>query len=232
MGRTFVTFEDAARLLKCSKRTVHNYVKKGLLRREYSEGTVVLCQEDIEQLADEFGSQLPALNNRTLLEILGRLKSMEVQLAVFKKMHGIEEHPPLRPDPEEALKLVGNAQWYLEKKVFTSPELDLWVSLFQRMDELTFDLIRRAGARNDFWQDFFNLCLHLMDFTSDPSKCKGSRIWVRHHLELNECRKSLRSLVLMWVELGHGKATDALRRHLGGGKDDLVRRLTGAVGKS
>lgn len=226
MGRTFMTFEDAARLLKCTRRTVYNYVKKGLLRREYEQGAVVLCREDVEQLSDEMGAQLPALSNRTLLEIMGRLSTLEVQMSVFKKMHGIEEHPPLRPEAEEASKLVANAQWYLEKKTFTSPEVDLWVSLFQRMDELTFDLIRRSGAQNDFWQDFFNLCLHLMDFVSDPKRCRGSRTWIRHHMELNECRKSLRTLVLMWVELGHGKASKTIRRHLGGGKDDLVRRLT------
>lgn len=230
MGRTFVTFEEAASLLKCSKRTVHTYVKKGLLRKDLDAGEVVLRREDVEQLADENGSQLPAMNNRTLLELLGRLKGLEMKVAVFQKMHGIEDHPPLRPTEDEAQKLVANAQWYLQKKEFTSPEIQLWVSMFQRMDELTFHLIKKAGAKPDFWKDFFELCLHLMEFVSDPKKCKDSRTWLSHHMELNECRKSLRTLILMWVELGPEKATKSLQRYLGGGKEDLLLRLAPSNG--
>jgi DNA-binding transcriptional MerR regulator len=227
MGRTFVTFEDAAKLLKCSKRTVHNYVKKGLLRKDVEDGEVVLRREDVEQLADGLGSNLPALTNRTLLELLGRLKTLEMKVAVFQKMHGIEEHQPLRPSPEEALKLVGMAEWYLQKKDFTSPEIQLWVSTFQRMDELTFQMIRDSGAKTDFWRDLFDLCLHLMDFVSNPKKCKETRTWLAHHLELNECRKSLRTLILMWVELNRESSIKAVHRYLSGGKEDLARRLAG-----
>lgn len=227
MGRTFVTFEDAAKLLKCSKRTVHNYVKKGLLRKDVQEGEVVLRGEDVEQLAEGLGSNLPALNNRTLLELLGRLKTLEMKVSVFQKMHGIEDHPPLRPSVEEALKLVGQAEWYLQKKEFTFPEVGLWVSLFQRMDELTFQMIREAGAKASFWKDFFDLCLHLMEFVSNPKKCRETRTWLAHHLELNECRKALRTLILMWVELNRESSTKAVHKYLSGGKEDLARRLGG-----
>lgn len=221
MGSTFVTFDEAASLLKCSKRTIHNHINQGRLKREYENGKVVLLREQVEQLIDES----PVLNNRTLLEILGRLQTIEIQMAVVRKMYGIEERPPLRPSPEEAIKLLENARYYLQKDTFTPPEIALWVSMFSRMDELTFDLMRRAGVSEDFWQDFFNLCLHLMDFVSDPKRCKATRTWLQYHLELTECRKILRSIILMWVELGRGKASNAVRRHLGGGKDDLIRRL-------
>lgn len=225
MGRTFVTFEEAASVLKCSKRTVHTYVKKGLLRKDLEAGEVVLRREDVEQLAEQNGSQLPALNNRTMLELLSRIKNLEMKVAVFQKMHGIEDRPPLRPSPEEAEKLVSNASWYLLKKEFTSAEVELWISLFMRMDEVTFHLMKKAGVRADFWKDFFELCLHLMDFVSDPKKCKDSRTWLQQHTELNECRKSLRSLILMWVELGPERATKGLHKYLGGGKEDLLLRL-------
>jgi len=225
MGRTFVTFEDAAKLLKCSKRTVHNYVKKGRLRKDVEDGEVVLRREDVEQLAEGLGSDLPALNNRTLLELLGRIKTLEMKVSVFQKIHGIEEHPPLRPGTDEALKLVSNAEWYLQKKDITSPEIGLWVSLFQRMDELTFQMIHRAGAKPEFWKTLFDLCLYLMDFVSNPRRCKETRTWLAHHLELNECRKSLRSIILLWVELTRESHTKGLHKYLGGGKEDLARRL-------
>lgn len=233
MGRTFVTFEEASKLLKCSKRTVHTYVKKGLLRKDFVEGEgVVLRREDVEQLASDHGAGLPPLNNRTLLELMSRIKSLETKVAVFQKMHGIEDHPPLRPTEEEAQKLLANAQWFLQRKEFTSPEVGLWVSLFQRMDELTFKMIQDSGAEAGFWRCFFELCLHLMNFVSDPKKCKDSRTWLSHHMELNECRKSLRTLILMWVELGQEKSTKTLQRYLGGGTEDLLQRLGAPTGNS
>lgn len=226
MGRTFVTFEEAAVLMKCTKRTVHNYVKRGRLRREIDDGVVVLRREDVEQLMDEEGSELPALNNRVLLELLSRVKTLEMQVSVFRKMNSIEELSPLRPNEDEALKILGNVRLYLQKTKLVHQEITLWVSLFRRMDEVTFELFRKAGAPEDFWQDIFNLCVRLIEFVSDPKKCQDSRVWLEYHLELNECRKNLRSIVLMWVEMGRGKATPTLRKYLDGGRDDLVRRLT------
>lgn len=230
MGRTFVTFEEASKLLKCSKRTVHTYVKKGLLRRELNDREVVLLREDVEQLAEDGGVRLPPINNRTLLELLSRLSTLEMQMSVFKKMYGIELAPPLRPDPLEAEKLVENAKFYLQKKEFTSQEVELWASMFRRMDEVTFQNIEKALERKDFWKTFFELCLHLMDYASDPKRNKQSRIWLAHHLELNESRKGLRNLILMWVELKHERFNQDVRKYLGGGMDDLMTRLVSSTG--
>lgn len=230
MGRTFVTFAEAAQMLKRSVRTIHTYVDKGLIRREYRstlEGTeVVLSRADVEQLTSEQGANLPALNNKTLVDIQGRLRSMEMKMAVFQKMNGIEDREPLRPTPELALGLIEAAKQALCVTTFQSEEVHLWVDQFLRMDEVTFELFRKAGASPDAWQPIFNLCLHLMEFASDPKRCKDSRIWSQYHMELTECLKRLRSIILVWIESGKGAASTTLRQHLGRGKDDLVRRLT------
>lgn len=230
MGRTFVTFAEAAQMLKRSVRTVHTYVDKGLIRREYCstlEGTdVVLSRADVEQLASEQGANLPALNNKTLVDIQGRLRAMEMKMAVFQKMNGLEDREPLRPNPENALGLVEAAKQSLTATTFQSEEVHLWVDLFMRMDEVTFELIRKAGAASDYWQPIFNLCLHFLEFAADPKRCKDSRIWFLYHMELTQCLKHLRSIILVWIESGKGSATATLRQHLGRGRDDLVRRLT------
>lgn len=226
MGRTFVTFEEASLLLKCTRRTIHNYVKRGLLRRGYENGKIVLYKDEVEQLIDQNGLNIPPINNHTLLELLSRIHTLEVQMAVFRKMNGIDVSPPLRPSPEEAKQLLTNAKEYLQRTSFKEEEIILWISMFNRMDEVSFELFRKSVEDNDFWQDIFSLCLHLMKFVSDPKRNSNSRSWYQRHLELNECRKSLRSIVLVWVELGLGKASVTLRKALNGEKDELVRRLT------
>lgn len=226
MGRDFVTFEEAAQILKRSVRTVHTYVKNGFLRREYVEGKVVLCRTEVEQLASDHNANLPALNNKTLVDLQARLRSLEMQMSVFRKMNGFEERPPLRPAPELALGLIDAAKQALKATNFGSEELNMWVDMFLRMDEVTFEMFRKAGASADYWQPIFNLCLHLIEFVADPKRCKDSRVWLQYHEELTQCLKRLRSVILVWIESGKGEATAALRRHLGGGRDDLVRRLT------
>lgn len=225
MGRTF-TFAEAAKLLKRSVRTIHTYVERGYIRREYEGDKVVLCRDDVEQLASEQGLNLPALNNKTLTDIQGRLRTLETQMAVVKKIYGIDVRDPLRPSPDLALGLQRAVECALKEKYFEPEEVNLWISQFLRMDEVTFELFRKAGVPADGWQAVFGLCMHLIEFTADPNKSRDSRAWSQYHLELAECLKHLRSIILVWIESGKGAATTALRRHLGGGKDDLVRRLT------
>lgn len=226
MGRDFVTFVEAAELLNCTKRSVHNFVNRGQLRRHLEAGKVLLLRSEVESLAEERGTELPALNNRTLLEILSRLKNLELKVAVFQKMRGIDLPPPVRPTREEAFKLIEQVKYYLQRETFDSAEVDYWVALLSRLDEVSFDLIQRETGQDDFWQHFFNMCILLTDYVSDPKKARKAGNWVRHTLELHEVMKNLRALCLIWVEPGRGRATTALKRHLRTGKDDLVHRLT------
>ncbi len=226
MGRTFVTFKEAAEILKCTERSVHNYVKRGQLRREYESGLVVLSREDVEVLRDELGAGMPSLNNRTLKQLMSRLSNVEMQLSVFKKMHGISDRQWLRPTAVEGSNLHQMAKHFVTMKVFTTQHIDLWASTFNRLDELSFDLLKEATGSDVFWKDFFDLCIKLQDFVSNPEKSKGLRERTRLDLELSLGLKNMRSIILTWIELGHGKTTTQLLKSLGTGKDDLVRRLS------
>lgn len=226
MGRTFVTFEEAAQLLKCTVRTVHNFVKRGQLRKEFELGSVALSRDEVEQLARERGIGLPPLNNHTLMQMMGRITNLEVQLSVFKKMHGITDRKWLRPTDQEASSLMGMIQFFLTKKDFTNQEVDLCASIFGRLDELSFDLLKKATGRDDFWKDFFTLCLNLLDFVSDHDRSPNLRERARLDLELSLGLKGMRAVILTWIELGHGTTTTQLSKNLGTKKDDLIRRLS------
>lgn len=230
MGRTFVTFEEASVLLKCTKRTVQNFVKRGQLRRAYVEGSVVLHRDEVEQLVEERGSNLPALNNKTLLECLSRIKVLETKVAVFQKITGVEEAPPLRPEGPEALKFLENLDYYLNQSSYQREVIDFWSGLFRRIDETTLDLLRTTSGRDDSWKKLFDLCLRLLDFCAS-SKTLTSAQKYQHFIDLSESKKRLRDVCLVWVEL-RGSSTQYLRKALGAGKDDLVQRLLRKESKS
>lgn len=226
MGRTFVTFGEAAELLKCTVRSVHNFVRRGQLRREFEHGSVVLSRADVEAFAEERGNGLPALNNHTLKILMSRLSNVEMQLSVFKKMHGISDRQWLRPTVVEGENLHSMAKHFLLMDSFTTQHIDLWAGTFNRFDELTFDLLKKATNSEVFWKDFFDLCLKLLDFVSDTSRSKGLRERSRLDLELSLGLKNMRSIILTWIELGHGSNTTQLLKSLGTSKDDVVRRLS------
>ncbi len=224
MGRTIVTLEEAAKMLQCTKRTIHNHIKRGLLRRTYQNDKVMLFEDEVKQIMYEDGTSLPPLNNRTLLEILAKLRELEIQMAVFKKMNGIETAPPLRPNEKEAKDLLSNVRRYLKKERFEFEEVSLWVSLFMRMDEITFQTFLDSKLPDDFWQDIFNLCLHLIQYVSRLQSTPSVN-WYGLYLELNECKKNLRSLILLWIEIGKGRTSASFRKALGTEKDELISRL-------
>lgn len=225
MGRVFYTYEEAARRLGRSSRTIHNYVKKGLLRRAVDNGNVVLHREDVDQLAEEVGADLPAMNRKAFLELHARVRKLEEGMAVMRKMYGIEDRPPLRPSVDEARQLYQNAEEAMVKKTYHTAEIELWVGVFSRIDEITFDLMSKAGLPSSCWMPFFKTCMEMMDYVSDPNRSGANPKWLQQHTELDECRKRLRSTVLMWVEMGKGSVGLEVVRQLGTGRDDLMMRL-------
>lgn len=232
MGRVFCTFEEAAERLKRSKRTIHTYVKKGILRRTLDNGRVLLLVEEVEQLAQDEGTDTPALNRKTLLELMARVRHLEEVTAVFRKMYGIDDRLPLRPEGDEAYSLHALASNMLEQKKFSLEEVDLWISTLSRMDEVTFDLMVKTGLQDTCWQPFFKLCIALMDFVSDPKRYGSKPGWHQRHMELDECRKKLRDTAIIWTEMGRGVTPLKLIQDLDSSKEDLLRRLNYRASKS
>lgn len=225
MGSDFLTFEEAASRLNRSKRSIHYYVNQGLLTKKLKAGKVVLPREEVEQLAVELGSDVPALNRKTFFQLMSRVRKLEEDVAVFKRMWDVQDKP-LRPSNEEAIGLHNAGTQALALKEWKTEEIEMWIGLFDRMDEVFFDTVAQATVLSKPWATFYNLCLNMLSYLSELDKKVPSLDTQLRQRKLEEGRKKMRGTILMWIEAGRGTVPDAVFRQLNNDQDDLLRRLT------
>ena len=232
MGSGFMTFEEAANRLGRSKRSIHNYVKQGLLQRVMNSGNVVLRKEDVEQLAVDIGSDSPALNRKTFYLLQARLKKLEEEMVAVKHILEIRDSP-LRPSESEARGLYAAATESLSRRNWVAEEVDLWAAQFERLDEPALDSISQAIQDNKAWTPFFTLCLELIKYAHSRFSTEkvDPLLWLARHKRLEEGRKKLRGSILIWIEAGRGSVSEPFLTSLEGGKEAVLRRLTLVGGK-
>lgn len=225
MGSDFVSIGEAAKMLKRSKRTIITYLKNGMLRREREGRSTVIPKSDVEALITELGVDLPPMNRQTLFQLVARVQRLEVSVAVLKRATGIGA-VPLRPSRDEALGLKQAAEHALASGSWTVEELHMWADMFERMDEVFFDILGVIVSAADSWRPFYELCVAQVRFVEGMEGFSGNLSLQQLHDRLRLHMKSLRAIVLAWIELGGGHA-----ELLVSPSEDILRRLS-AKGRS
>jgi hypothetical protein len=219
MGSDFVSIAEAAKMLKRSKRTVVSYLKNGLLHRERVEKKTLIPVADVEALLVELGVDLPAMNRKTFYQLVARVQRLEMSSAVLQKATGIGASP-LRPSKDEALGLYEAAQRALVTGSWQMDELDLWADMYEKMDEVFFDILGSYIAVTDSWRPFYGLCVAQARLVSQQEEFATDLHLQQIHDRLRLSMKMMRGVVLAWVELGNGDALKAVEPI-----EDLSRRL-------
>lgn len=226
MGSSYCTFEEAASRLKRSKRSVHLYVAQGRIRREaVPGGGVHLHRDDVEQLAVELGTDLPALNRKTFFSLIGRVQKLEKDNEVMRRMLGVG-HVPLAPSPTEAAGLYRRAADALAAGKWVEEEVRLWASLFPRLGEAVFAAVAEAVSVPSPWAVFLDLCQSMAATLSKSPGYETSLQSQQLAVDLEEGRRSLRSSAVIWIEMGRGTVPPSIASAVDGEKDGLLRRLS------
>lgn len=223
MGSTlFYTYAEAANRLGKSKRSIHNYVKRGYIKSQTKDGNTVLSRHDVEQLAIELGSDLPAMNRKTFFQLQSRLQKLEEEMKTVKHILEIRDEP-LRPSDVELQTLYGAAQSYLAAGKWEKDTIDSWAGLFERMDEGFLEKLIKTTQEPKAWVPIFDLCLRMHDFAH--SQTQESLEWQVRYQKLDEGRKKLRGTIIMWTEMGRGTTPYPLLSSLEDPKEGLLRKL-------
>lgn len=230
MGSLFVTIEEASNRLGRSKRSIHNYINKGYLRKTIQDGKVVLYKEEVEQLANDTGVDNPAFNRTNFNILMGRITKLEKDMGICRRALEIREHP-LRPTKEEAIGLHAAASKALMINYWTDAELDTWASLFDRFDEVALDMFRDELASTKPYEVFYHLCLAQMRFVSSNVDFTTSLTLQVMHKRLDEGRKRMKTTLLMWVEMGRGHVSEEVLHKLETDKESMFTRLAKKVPK-
>jgi hypothetical protein len=220
MGSDFVSIAEAARLLKRSKKTVTAYLNSGALRRVRNGIRVVIPVADVEALSVDIGTNLPAMNKKTFYQLVARVQRLEMAVAVLRKATGIGASP-LRPSKEESVGLYEAAIRALAAGKWEQAEIDVWADLYEKMDEVFFDILGSYVARTDAWRPFFELCIAQARQVSQHEDFPRSLGLQQRHDRLRLSIREMRNVILVWVETGGGVSMAAVMP-----VEDLAKRLS------
>jgi hypothetical protein len=227
---SLLTITEVATRLGRHRRSIHNYLEKGFLRRVERNGKVLVPSEDVEQLAVELGTDFPALTRRTLFEMQAKIRKLEEGQRVFEKMWGIQEKP-LRPSPNEAAGLLKATTDYLSNTSWRFEELNSWALLFNRVDEETLDALAEHGMTTKPWEPLYDLSLRMLAFI-DKTKAETLELQALR-ATMESGRKKIREATLFWIERGRGTVPQQVFKLLDSPKEDLLRSLAlGAKAKA
>jgi excisionase family DNA binding protein len=203
MGSDFVSVKEAAKLLKRTSRTVVAYQQKGLLRRVRVGKKVLIPKEEVETLSAEINANLPPLSRKTFYQLFARVQYLESAVAILKKAAGFGD-APLRPGKEEAIGLVAAAQRALDAGSWTSEEIYMWASVYEKLDEASFYEISAHTGNDESWRPFYGLCVEQTRQVATTHGLASSLPLQQLHTRLCGSLTMLRKVVIAWVELGGG----------------------------
>ena len=231
MGSSFYSFNEAASRLKRSKRSLHNYIKKGLLRREFINGEAVLNREDVDQLAEDSGVDLPAMNRRSFLAMAARLKKVENQMITV--MHILQlRDDRIHPTPEQAEQFYRAAGDCLSRSSkWSKAEVDLWAKQIERMDETFLEVVCKVTHNSSAWTPFLRIATEMMQYAYDQNEKKVDIEWQALHKKLHEGRSTLRAAIVIWVEMDRGSSVGSVLDLVDDPKKALLKDLMPPNGK-
>jgi hypothetical protein len=223
--------EEAANRLGCTKRSVHNYINRGFVRRVVRDGKTCVQREDVEQLALDKGTDFPAMSRKTMHELNHRIRKLEEQMALVQEAWGIQEKP-LRPSEKEAAGLYKAATDYLSVAGWKAHELETWANLFNQFDEKTLEALADAMKDSQPWKVFFELSSRMLEFITNAKGAKESLQLQALRAKMEMGKKKVRESALFWIESGRGTVSAHIFKALDSPKEDLLRALAKPGSKS
>ncbi len=221
MGSELCSYEWAANRLGRSKRSIHNYIKKGFLLPVRQDGEPKLRTEEVEQLAVELGTDFPAVSRASFFQIQSELKRLRDEMEAVKHMLEIRDDP-LRPSLLEAKGFIAAAKESLGRRKWKFEEISVWARQFERMDEVALDLFAKADPTNpEPWKIFYSLCLEMLSTVSAQHGLESQAL----SSKLEAGRQKMRGTVILWIELGRGKVPEAVFGALDSSKEKVLRRV-------
>lgn len=225
-GPETCTYVEAARRLSVSRRTVFNYVKQGFIKKVQRDGETHLSREDVEQVALDQGTDAPAMNRKSFIQMAHRLQKLENEMVTVKHILEIRDSPLRFETDLEGSGLYRAAADALAAGNWGEQEVDLWSGLLERMDEVFFEHLQRATCESKCWVVFLKLCNALQEHALITANKTPSLDWQARVKRLDEGRKKIRGSIILFVEMGKGTTPLDLLSSVDDPKTGFLKRFS------
>lgn len=201
------TFKEAATRLKVSVRTIHNYVRRGLLEKTVKDGKAAVKASGVEDLVVEYS--FPTMTRSSWIEVCSRLRRLEERMSVVTTMLGMR-NDPLRPNEDNARGLHSQAKKACMSSSWEDKEIDVWCDVLGRIDEVSLTSIAKSTGDIQPWFVYLDLCRLLSEFCAAKYKSSPTLANESRAEKLEHCHKSLRSSAVLWMETNRGSLPDII----------------------
>jgi hypothetical protein len=224
MGSALCSQEWVANRLGKTTRTIRNYVKRGFLKQQLRDGDPVYDQDEVEQLAIEMGTDFPAMNRKSFIQMQLRIRKLEMDVTLIRRTMGIRNDPIRASLPDmghlykAATAALGAGKWTLE-------EVETWVEYFDKLDETAMVMVMEAAKVENPWDVFFRLCVNMQLQLVSGSEFSTNLKLQELHQRLDIGRRELRGVAIVWAELHPEQAPKGLLEALNNPYEEVKKRL-------
>lgn len=207
-----LSFEEAARYLGVSTRTVRNYVRSGLLVPRTRGRRKFLVGNEVESLCTELRTVGQPLRRSEVVDLRSRLLRVEAHVDVLLRLLDARMEP-LRMGAAYAKELYEAATGQLRRVTWDLSEITPWTEVFLRVDEQDLETIAKAVDDSRPWRTFLRLCLSMSTALVAAPEYATSLTHQTTHRQLAEGRRRLRISALCHMEL-HGSTDRDVQTHI------------------
>jgi hypothetical protein len=206
------TFDEAAKVIGCSKRSVHNYIKKGFITRVFdtTDNTPKVKKDEVILFTGESSTTYPGISKRSFMELSRRVQRAEETLAVMKVILGIGERP-IRCNEVQAAGFTNACLLNLNNTSWTPEEMDFWANQILLFDEITLGSIAKVGLETAPWVPYFKLISAMYEKSLVDFDTKPSITTEKLKVKLEKTKKHLYSMGLIWTELNKDSSEYLMR---------------------
>jgi len=198
--KTKVSIEEAANILRVSKRTISSYIKEGLLtaKKEPGSNKKYISIEDITQLKELREQNVSQFDlKKEIIVLKAKVSKLESILNVISKILDAKAEP-LNLAPEDITSIKESCAARLQCAFdFTSTQT--WKEIFLRIDEN--DILMLCKEAPYFWKDLLKLNGLLIDQVISEERYVTSLDLQTLHKELIESRRRFRISLVLYLEL-------------------------------
>lgn len=223
MASHFYTFEEAAQKLKVAVRSIHNYVRRGYIRKEYQGNKPKLVAEDVDRLALTDSIDLPPVNATNISLLTARIARLEQDVGLMRHILQLKDKP-LRPSQSEVENLIRSAHASEQSESWRREEVSLWAGIFGSIDEVTLESIFTYAKDSHPYQPLMRLAMKLMKFTAHQRDFHLSLEAQLDYKLLDEGRKKMQSAIIAFLYATGRPVPDALLMEVSN-KSSLLARL-------
>lgn len=198
----YITPTEAARILGCKPRKVHDLCDQGLVRRLNEGDDVFVRSEDIAEIhrLNIAGEMQPGEMIRRILFLETKVRRLEETLNLVLEVNGMAASRFIKMEDIDLHRLYQEVERALGEEEWSVEEMVRLCEIFVKITEVEVDRLNELLNTDHSWQPLYRLCLHMTRYVATQPDLTTNLDLQRVRDLLHAGRKNLSTIAVLFVE--------------------------------